>query len=266
MGDFCVCWSSSFGKDFFNEARKNAALLIHPQDGERMFMVMDKDYLITALEGRKQFVFQYRLIVNDKAQHTRLTARKSSDGTHIIICVENVDAEVIKETEHINALNTEKELARRDELTGVRNKMAFTELEHSLQEEIDNGLNNTPFAIAVCDLNNLKMINDTKGHKAGDEYIVSSANLLCDIFDHSPVFRIGGDEFAVFLSGQDYDSRNKLIENLHDIALKNRDRHEGPIIAVGVAEYDPAGDLDIDGIFERADKMMYEDKRELKNA
>ena len=254
-----------FGKDFFSEARKNAALLIHPQDRERMFTVIDKDYLITALEGRKQFVYQYRLIVNDKAQHTRLTARKSSDGTHMIIGVENVEAEVRKEKEHIKALNTEKELARRDELTGVRNKMAFTELEHSLQDELDNGLNNTPFAIVVCDLNDLKMINDTKGHKAGDEYIVSSAKLLCNTFDHSPVFRIGGDEFAVFLSGQDYDSRKKLIEDLHNIALKNRDRHEGPIIAAGIAEYDPVDDSNVDGIFERADKMMYEDKRELKH-
>lgn len=127
-------------------------------------------------------------------------------------------------------------------------------------------LNNKPFVIAVCDFNALKMINDTKGHMAGDEYIISSAKFLCNIFDHSPVFRIGGDEFAIFLSGQDYDSRKKLIENLHTIALKNCDRHEGPISVVGIAEYDPAGDSNVDGIFERADNMMYEDKRELKRA
>ncbi len=53
----------------------------------------------------------------------------------------------------------------------------------------------------VCDSNNLKQINDTRGHATGDEYIRASARLLCDIFVHSPVFRVGGDEFIVFLRG-----------------------------------------------------------------
>ena len=252
------------GNEFFSEAKKNAALLVHPKDRDRMFTVMDKDYMLTALEGRKQFIYQYRLIVDGRTQHTRLSASKSRDGKHMIIGVENIEDEVKKEKEHIRALNTEKELARRDELTGVRNKTAFTELEQSMQDNIEKGMNYLPFAIVVCDLNDLKMINDTKGHKAGDEYIRSSAKLLCEIFDHSPVFRIGGDEFAIVLSGDDFGSRKQLIEKLHRIALSNRNSHEGPVIAVGLAEYDPINDTSVTDTFERADQMMYDDKRELK--
>lgn len=252
------------GSKFFLEAKKNSALLVHPQDRERMYTVMDQDYLLTALEGRKEFIYEYRLIVNNETQHTRLSARKSSDGRHIIIGVENVEAEVKKEREHLRALNTEKELARRDELTGVRNKTAFSELEQSVQSNIESGMNYLPFAIAICDLNDLKKINDTMGHKAGDEYIRTSAELLCEIFDHSPVFRIGGDEFAIFLSGDDYAARNQLIHKLHQVALSNRDRHDGPVIAVGMAEYNPVSDSNVTDIFDRADRLMYADKRELK--
>ncbi|MBR2275017.1 MAG: diguanylate cyclase, partial [Lachnospiraceae bacterium] len=219
------------GNDFFTEAKKNSAVLVHPQDRERMFTVLDKDYLLTALEGRKQFVYQYRLIVNSKTQYTRFTARKSSDGWHMIIGVENVEEEVKRENEHLRALNTEKELARRDELTGVRNKTAFHELEQSLQENMDRGMDYLPFAIALCDLNDLKKINDTMGHKAGDEYIMASAGFLCELFNHSPVFRIGGDEFVIFLRGEDFINRKELIEKLHETSVTNRDRKEGPVIA-----------------------------------
>ena len=252
------------GDDFFGTAKKNISLIIHPDDRERMFSVLNRDYLLTALEVRKQYDYQYRMIVNGKIQYTRFSARKSSDERHVIIGVENIEDEVKREREHLQALNSQRELARRDELTGIKNKTAFTELENSIQDNIEKGIE-MAFAIAICDLNDLKKINDTRGHKAGDDYIVSSAKILCDIFDHSPVFRIGGDEFAVFLSGDDFDLRKQLIDRLHKISLSNLNRHEGPVIAVGMAEYNPSDDSDINDVFNRADHVMYEDKRSLKN-
>lgn len=252
------------GDHFFEDAKNNISLVIHQKDRERIRDFIDRDYLLSALEDKKMVHLEYRLIINDRSQHTRLSVRKASDGEHFIIGVENIDEEVRKEKEHFKALNTEKELARRDELTGTRNKTAFTELEQSVQSNIDKGMDYMPFAIVVCDLNNLKKINDTEGHKAGDEYIKASAKLLCDVFDHSPVFRIGGDEFAIFLSGVDFTSRKELVSRLHKEVLQNRDKHEGPVIAVGMAEFEPDTDSDISQIFDRADHLMYEDKRELK--
>lgn len=252
------------GSDFFNECKKNIGLIIHPDDKERMFEALDKDFLLTTLEGRKQFDIKYRHVVNGKVQHTAFSARKSTDKKHIIISVENIEDEVRREKEHLRALNTEKELARRDELTGTKNKTAFTELEQSIQDSIDDGTENTPFSIVVCDLNDLKKINDTEGHIAGDDYLKASAKLLCDIFSHSPVFRIGGDEFAVYLIGDDYAARYQLVKKLHEIVLKNNEKHKGPVIAIGLADYDPSVDSNINEVFERADHEMYEDKRELK--
>ncbi|MBQ3791260.1 MAG: diguanylate cyclase [Lachnospiraceae bacterium] len=252
------------GSDFFAEAKKNVALVIHPMDRDRLFSILDKDYLITALKERRQVDVRYRHLINERVQYTSLSVRRSTDGNHLIIGVENIDEIVRREREHLRALNTEKELARRDELTGTRNKTACMEMEQSLQNCIDSGGDYLPFAIAVCDLNELKRINDTVGHSAGDVYIRSSAKLLCELFSHSPVFRIGGDEFAIFVSGDDYDARDELMERLHRTSRANRDRREGPVIAAGMAEYDPAVDARVTETFDRADRLMYEDKRDLK--
>ena len=139
------------------------------------------------------------------------------------------------------------------------------ELEKSVQDNIDKGVDYLPFGIVVCDVNGLKQVNDVEGHKAGDEYIKVCAKLLCDIFDHSPVFRIGGDEFVVFLRGEDYNSRKELIERFRTIVRNNRDKESGPVIAVGMSEYDPETDDSVTDIFERADYKMYNDKQELKS-
>ena len=109
-----------------------------------------------------------------------MTVRKSSDGTHFIIGVENVNDEILRKKQFHRALKNEKELARRDELTGVKNKTAYLELEESAQGNIDNGMDYLTFGLVVCDANNLKKINDTLGHAAGDEYIKASARLLSD--------------------------------------------------------------------------------------
>lgn len=130
---------------------------------------------------------------------------------------------------------------------------------------MENGIDNLAFAIIVCDTNNLKQINDSKGHAAGDEYLRSSSHLLCDIFVHSPVFRIGGDEFVVFLQGNDYISRHKLMNKLRSQVLENKKAGNGVILASGMSEYNPESDCLVSDIFSRADKEMYENKKELKS-
>ena len=129
---------------------------------------------------------------------------------------------------------------------------------------MDNGMDYLTFALVVCDSNNLKLINDTYGHAAGDEYIKASAQILCDTFVHSPVFRVGGDEFVVFLRGSDYSSRKELMEKLRSKVLENRESGNGVFLASGMAEFNPETDTMVSEIFERADKEMYADKQSLK--
>ena len=95
------------------------------------------------------------------------------------------------------------ELAHMDALTGIRNRLAYDKEIIRLDREMQNG--SRSFGIAMVDLNFLKSINDTYGHECGNSAIISLSKLICDVFVHSPVFRIGGDEFVVILKNNDYN-------------------------------------------------------------
>ena len=96
-------------------------------------------------------------------------------------------------------------------MTSVRNKADYGAYMQKLQDLIDNHTEGLMFAIGVFDCDNLKYINDFYGHDKGDIYIKKASQLICRTFKHSPVFRIGGDEFAVILENEDFRDRDKLF-------------------------------------------------------
>ena len=108
------------------------------------------------------------------------------------------------------------------------------------------------------------MVNETEGHKAWDDYIRASCMMVCRIFHHSPVFRVGGDEFVVILRGQDFENREKLISLLRRQVENNIRIGEGPVVASGLTEYRLDEDHSAEDVFNRADGLMYEDKTHLK--
>lgn len=253
------------GDDFFAAAWKNMDRLIYPADRERIRLFLGRDRLISELENRRQLTQDYRMIVSGgKIQYTRMSVTYASDHMHFIICVENRDEDIRKEREHLAELSTANEMARRDELTHTKNKTAYREVESELQGRIEDGDECAPFGIAVFDINDLKVVNDTQGHKAGDDYIKASCMLVCRVFHHSPVFRIGGDEFAVILRGQDFENRERLLSSLRSRVEENVRIGEGPVVASGLAEYQPGVDRLVEDVFNRADHQMYKDKARLK--
>ena len=153
--------------------------------------------------------------------------------------------------------------ANTDELTGVKSKHAYFKTENELDEQLKNS-SLSEFAIVVCDVNGLKKINDTQGHKAGDEYICRACKMICNVFSHSPVYRVGGDEFVALLTGRDYENRSVLMRELHQLSSAHITTDEATVSA-GLAEYEPGRDHSVREIFERADAIMYQDKTLLKS-
>ncbi len=249
--------------DFFGDAEQNIDRIIYPEDRQRLKLFLNKDNLISQLDEKKQLIEDYRMTAGKKPQYTRMTVTWSSDRSHFIICVENREEVVKKEKEHLRALTMANETARRDLLTGTRNRTAYLEYEKELQAKLDDKTCE-PFGIIVCDLNDLKLINDTQGHKAGDEYIRNSCRFICRVFSHSPVFRTGGDEFVIFLMDQDYIDRENLFLTFRKQIEENARTGEGAIIAMGMSEYKPDDDKMVEEVFNRADGRMYEDKNHLK--
>lgn len=252
------------GDDFFADSKIDISNIVHKNDRDSVLGFINRDHVISTLMNQKSCHLDYRIVAFKKTHYVRMTVQKTKDGTHFIIGIENIDDEIKREKQQLKALNTEKELARRDELTGVKNKTAYNELEKSIQENIDNGMDYLPFGLIVCDTNDLKKINDSEGHVAGDGYLKKSAKLLCNIFVHSPVFRVGGDEFVVFLRGEDYSNRERLMKTLQTAVRENLQSGAGAVLASGMAEYIPGKDTLVSEIFDRADKAMYKNKRELK--
>ena len=181
----------------------------------------------------------------------------------LALLLRNIRAEkkILEEQHLVNDLNKRVFV---DALTSVRNRGAFSNYIATLQERLDKK-EPLAFAISVFDCDNLKKINDQDGHDKGDIYIKTASQLICRIFQHSPVFRVGGDEFAVILQNEDYQNREALAEKFEEtrIALcaAARNRWEEPHVAMGVAVYDPELDGTVDDTVRRADKKMYENKR-----
>ena len=154
--------------------------------------------------------------------------------------------------------------AYKDGLTGVKNKLAYLEALADLECCLENG-SLKEYGVVVFDLNGLKNINDTLGHEAGDEYIKSACRLICVQFNHSPVFRIGGDEFIVILKGSDYESREELEASFRKTIDENQ-RNGLVVVSSGMAVYRPGSDESYNDVFKRADQLMYERKQSLKAA
>jgi diguanylate cyclase (GGDEF)-like protein len=154
-------------------------------------------------------------------------------------------------------------LAFTDTLTGVKSKLAYTDTENEINDRIASG-NSAPFSVVVCDVNGLKHINDTLGHKAGDEYIQKAAKMICGLFVHSPVYRIGGDEFVVILSDSDYLNRSVIVKQLHDMSVENIEKG-GAVVSAGISDYEPGVSDSLKSVFEKADTLMYQEKKLLKS-
>ena len=169
-----------------------------------------------------------------------------------------------REKLHKEALGSAKKKIYTDPLTGTGSKQAYMDDAQRLNRKIKSGDVNK-FAVAVFDLNNLKNINDTKGHDVGDIYIYNASMLISEFFSHSPVYRIGGDEFAVIIQGEDYEKRNALMERFNNQVLENKATGK-VVVSSGIAAYDSVKDENYLSVFERADKRMYICKKRLKQS
>lgn len=173
------------------------------------------------------------------------------------------DARTMKKQE--DDLVTMRNLAYVDSLTKVKNKHAFEDTIEYINEQIKTGT--AEFAVIMCDLNYLKLINDTHGHQAGDRAIKTATRILCKAFPMSTVFRIGGDEFVVIPSVLEYARIDEKLDTLNMLLEQHRkasdDITKRVSIAYGSAVFDREKDNSFKEVFERADKQMYDQKQKI---
>ncbi|MBO7698335.1 MAG: GGDEF domain-containing protein, partial [Erysipelotrichaceae bacterium] len=157
-----------------------------------------------------------------------------------------------------------KDKANTDALTLVNNTTAYTERQKELESKIADG--SACFSLAIFDINNLKSVNDQYGHHCGDLIIKAAADSLSAVFEAQDVFRIGGDEFIVIVEGI---NKEQLEEKIGEVNKKideyNNSQKECEAtlaVSVGVTQFDPDNDKQLRDAFNRADDLMYANKKE----
>jgi len=148
-------------------------------------------------------------------------------------------------------------LSFHDQMTGLYNRRYF----ENEMERLSNS-RMKPVSIIVADIDDLKVVNDNHGHKRGDEYIKSAAEIIESAVRKEDIAaRIGGDEFAVILPYTEKETAEKIITRINNICEeKKSDLRNDLNISVGCATCQ--NEEDLDEIFVKADKIMYSKKKE----
>ncbi len=142
-----------------------------------------------------------------------------------------------------------------DPLTGICNRSFFEEELKRLSVE-----RQMPLSIIMCDVNGLKLINDTLGHQKGDELIIRAASILTNNCRREDIVcRWAGDEFAILLPMTDREFANKICERIRE-ACKETEKDAIPIsFSLGTATKEGT-DQNIELVFSEAEDIMYRDK------
>lgn len=251
------------GKDFFYDSTVNAKKLIYHEDLDKFLSTINKKNLLNELTTNNSFYFTYRQYIDGNPTYLQLkVVNLLSDSDHIVLAISNIDKQMRKENEYKKNYEKERMFARTDGLTGCYNKNYLLEINEDINNKIKEQFLHD-FAVAVCDINDLKTINDTLGHDIGDKYIIEAKNILEKVFNNSPIFRTGGDEFVIILYEKDYKNRLKLINKLYESNIKNK-KTNNVVIACGYSDFISGSDTSIEEVMKRADEAMYENKKKLK--
>lgn len=179
-------------------------------------------------------------------------------------------ASLIRDILGINILNARlykktQRLALFDGLTGLYNKYIFTEF---LQKEcLYSERHGNPLFLALSDIDDFKAINDTYGHRIGDE-VLSQIGQLCQSSARTSdiIARFGGEEFAWLIKGDDRKNIITLLERFRTkISSSEFPKFIRLSISIGVADFFSDGEDSPEHLIERADKALYRAKANGKN-
>lgn len=149
-----------------------------------------------------------------------------------------------------------KYLSLHDNLTDLYNRAYFEQELQRLRQE-----NCYPLAIIVCDIDGLKLINDTLGHEKGDVLLKSSTQVLFNALRKQDVIaRIGGDEFAILLPFCTRKDAQKLCSRIRNFITDYNKKNPELLLSLSVGFSSSETCSNIDEMFKEADNNMYREK------
>ncbi len=228
---------------------------------------------IESLEAVRHVAPEVPVVVLTGLADEELGVRAVQEGAQDYLIRGEVDANLLSRStryaiERHRMMETLRSLALLDDLTGLYNRRGFLTLAER-HAKLAGRTGRGVFVVFV-DLDNMKWINDSLGHKAGDRALKDTARALNSTFRESDIIgRMGGDEFAV-LGIESYVSSSEAIpERLaQNIENMNQDADLGYqlSLSVGLARIASNETIALDTLLERADQQMYEQKQLKKRA
>ena len=252
------------GTNFFNTVREAGCIYNHPDDLNRFLAEFTKEKVMSDIEHSGYYSLAYRFIMDGRPVHVQLKAAmvEEKEGPRLIVGLSDVEAHFRHEEQYKQRIANANTQANIDALTKVKNRHAYQETEARMNRLIAEH-RQQPFAVVSFDVNDLKKTNDTLGHTAGDQLLCNACKTICETFKRSPVFRIGGDEFAVISQGRDYKCIDELLKKMESRNAE-ASRTGGAVVAFGMARFED--DDCVAKVYERADQVMYENKKAMKTA
>lgn len=248
--------------DFFNKVQEHIMKTVFPEDRPKMCRELEKERFLSEVQEGEVYSITYRLLIENKPVYFGIRAIRSISRPELIVLgVTNIDASKRREALYEKTPAENIAPVTRDALTEVKNKLAYSNYEKDINEKIEKG-EAEKFAVVFCDVNGLNAVNEEMGMNVGDAFLKNACSDICLKFKHSPVFRIGGDEFAVILRGEDYNNRKNLIRSLRG-QMTHRMAEGKASSACGTADFDPAADKTLADILSRADEDMKHNKEKM---
>lgn len=208
----------------------------------------------------------YRLTISDEAlgqiEFSRLIRFTDEEITQL----ENLLTQLIYPVRNAIWYQRALQASQRDSLTGAYNRAA---MDNTLLREIELAQRNkTPLSLAILDIDYFKSINDNYGHSAGDNVLKTMVTCVSSILRKSDmIFRYGGEEFVLLLSGTKKDGAYQVAERVRQLIEFhnfNYDQISIPVTAcLGVAELEKG--FDAATLFENADNALYQAKQQGRN-
>ncbi len=240
-----------------------ASILDKESDASKFYRNFTQELLRSIFEsGKTHMMYKYERVLSDGEKHwvqNELRFMTDVDSGHacVMLSAKNIDKEKLEENKLLMA-------AKMDKMTMVLNRDTTMEYIRQIFNREDENLH----ALFMVDVDNFKVLNDTHGHRVGDEFLIDFASELKKSFRDSDVIgRVGGDEFfALMRNAQDM----QMIENKakHLLAAIQRVCREYQDVklscSIGIAVYPKDGDC-LEALYSRADEALYQAKYEGKN-
>lgn len=261
VNDTLLSWLGYSYQEFLDCTGGYVERVIHPADRNKV-----SDAISRQLGHSSCYELDYRLLrkdgdclwVNDVGRKITL-----DNGKSILISV------LIDTSKDVRDKNILMERSVRDDLTGLYNRRGGQQLISMRLQEFSRARTDAPYLFLIMDIDNFKALNDIYGHHEGDRMLQFVAKLLLKTFRTSDiVFRLGGDEFIIFLphcpdSGPIYSKITRVCREYREQVCREYPRSQSSLSLGGIQS---ERTFSFEHLYQAADKVLYEVKNTTKDA